>query len=213
MLKIGLTQRVEFLADRGERRDCLDQAWTRLLTDIGCIPVPLPNRVEDTDGLLDQLGLAGVILTGGNDLAHLSGAVNTAPERDDFERRLLRCCAARGIPVFGVCRGFQMLVNFHGGTVVRVANHRARPHPIAAASSPDGPFTDRDVVNSLHDYGVRMDGVPRDLHILAMAPDGVVEAVRHVRLPQWAVMWHPERSPQDPRDAALMVELFRGRQP
>ncbi len=213
MLKIGLTQRVAFLADLGERRDCLDQAWTRLLTDNGCIPVPLANRAEDTDGLLDHLGLAGVILTGGNDLAHLPGAVNTAPERDEFERRLLRCCAARGIPVFGVCRGFQILVSFHGGTVVRVEDHRARPHAIAASSCRDTPFTDREEVNSFHDYGVRSDGVPEGLQVLATAPDDTVEAVKHHRLPQWAVMWHPERSPQDPRDAALMIELFRGRRP
>jgi putative glutamine amidotransferase len=175
------------------------------------IPVPLPNRIEDTDVLLDQLGLAGAILTGGNDLAHLSGAVNTAPERDEFERRLLRCCTARSIPVFGVCRGFQMLVSFHGGTVVPVENHRARPHAIVAFSSPDLPLTDREQVNSFHNYGVRADGIPEDLRVFATAPDGTVEAVGHRLLPQWAVMWHPERMPQDPRDAALMLNLFRGR--
>ncbi len=210
MFKIGLTQRVEVLPNRGERRDCLDQAWTRLLAENGLVPVPLPNRVDDVDILFDRIGLDGIILTGGNDPAHLPGATNTAPERDAFERRLLQGCAARNIPVLGVCRGMQMLVDFHGGTITAIDNHRGRPHGIVVQSASDAMLIDREAVNSFHTYGVQASGIPDDLRILALAPDGTVEAVAHRRLRQWAVMWHPERSPHDPRDARLIRDLFGG---
>ena len=120
MLKVGLTQRVEVIQDTNERRDCLDQAWTRLLVDNGYLPIPLPNRVEDVDTLIAELEIDGIILTGGNDLSHLTGATNTAPERDAFERRLLERCADLDIPVLGVCRGMQMMVAHFGGELVAV---------------------------------------------------------------------------------------------
>ncbi len=43
MKAVGVTQRVELVADYGERRDCLDQAWTQFLAACGLLPVLLPN--------------------------------------------------------------------------------------------------------------------------------------------------------------------------
>ncbi len=210
MFKIGLTQRVEVLPDRGERRDCLDQAWTHLLADNGFVPVPLPNRIDDVAILFDRIGLDGIIFTGGNDLAHLPGATHAAPERDAFERRLLQICTVRNIPVLGVCRGMQMLVDYYGGTITAVDHHVARRHGIVVQSESDAILMGREAVNSFHRYGVQAGGIPDDLRILAIAPDGTVEAVAHRRLPQWALMWHPERVPQDPGDVRLIRDLFGG---
>ena len=204
MLKIGLTQRVEVLADRGERRDCLDQAWTRLLIGRGYHPIPLPNCVEDVDELVAELGLDGVILTGGNDLADVPGATNPAPERDAFERKLLECCAGLEIPALGVCRGLQMIVVHYGGRVCPVRGHVATRHGITGCEA----FADRVEVNSYHDFGICEDDLPADLRPMARAPDGSVEAVAHQDLPQWGIMWHPERAPQDQQDLVLISRLF-----
>lgn len=210
MLKIGLTQRVEVLADRGERWDCLDQGWAHLLSGNGYQPLPLPNRVQDVEAFMAELGLNGVILTGGNDLAHLPGARNAAPERDAFERKLLTCCRDGGIPVLGVCRGLQMMVVHAGGEVSPVTGHVATTHRIAARSDGPMPLADRQVVNSFHDFGVYGRGLGPDLRLVATAPDGSAEAIVHKDLPQWGIMWHPERPPHNERDAHLVQALFEG---
>ncbi len=208
MLKLGLTQRVAAIEARAERRDCLDQAWTRSLTATGYLPIPLPNVVEDVETLVTELALDGIILTGGNDLVHLPGAGDTAPERDSLEHRLIDLAAVRRLPLLGVCRGLQILVHHHGGTLSPVTNHVGTTHRITVRSDVDIPLTDRDEVNSFHNFGVREDDIGQHLQVLATAPDGTVEAVRHRRLPQWGILWHPERPPRDPRDLDLLRALF-----
>ena len=211
MMKIALSQRVEVVPDRDERRDCLDQAWTPLLRACGYWPIPLANGVADVEDLVTELGLSGVILTGGNDLGHLPGTKNAAPERDAFETKLLDCCAARRIPVLGVCRGLQMMVAHGGGQVTRVDGHVATRHAISVVNGAGLPITDRPEVNSYHGFGVRPDGLGPDWRVIATAPDGTVEAIAHRHRPQWGMMWHPERPPHDEQDIHLIRALFDGR--
>ncbi len=208
MLRIGLTQRVEYLADRDERRDCLDQAWSRLLLDQEILPVPLPNALGDVESYVLDLELDGFILTGGNDLSHLPGATAAAPERDAVERRILELARARETPVLGVCRGLQMMVAESGGELVPIRGHVARPHGLELRSGHGMPLTDRELVNSFHNFGVYEDQLAGGWQAVALAPDGSVEAMAHQRYRQWAVMWHPERAPRDPRDLRLIRELF-----
>ena len=209
MLKVGLTQRVEVIQDTNERRDCLDQAWTRLLVDNGYLPIPLPNRVEDVDTLIAELRIDGIILTGGNDLSHLTGATNTAPERDAFERRLLERCADLDIPVLGVCRGMQMMVAHFGGELVPVTKHVGTHHAITIRPQCALPLTNREAVNSFHNFGVHEDHLGSDLQLAAVAPDGSVEAITHKSLQLWGIMWHPERPPYNARDVKLLRALFK----
>ncbi|MEA3347337.1 MAG: gamma-glutamyl-gamma-aminobutyrate hydrolase family protein [Candidatus Auribacterota bacterium] len=206
---IGLTQRVEILKDRNERRDCLDQQWTNLLLKIGMLPVPLPNCVKDVEAMVLNLRIEGVILTGGNDLAGLSGAENIAPERDKLENELLNVCCLKNIPVLGVCRGFQMMVAHYGGKLVPVNGHTAISHGVAVQGEKLIPLSNRDSVNSFHNFGVKERDIGRGLAAVALAPDGTVEAIAHKQFPQWGIMWHPERQPYDEKDAVLIKELFK----
>jgi gamma-glutamyl-gamma-aminobutyrate hydrolase PuuD len=208
--RIAITQRVHDLADRGERRDALDQAWTPWIESGGDVAIPVPNRLADPVSVVRDLDVAALVLTGGNDLAHLPGAQNPAPERDATERALLAHARETGLPVLAVCRGMQMLVDSWGGTVTRVDGHVARPHDLRVAPDATWPLRSGPV-NSFHDWGVARAGVPAPLRILAVAPDDTVEAVAHVDLPQVGIMWHPERAPADARDRALLAALLRGR--
>lgn len=211
MRKLGLTQRVEEFGTVGERRDCLDQAWADLLLPLGYLPVPLPNAVADREAmgeLVTGLGLDGVILTGGNDLADLPGATTAAPERDRFEGLLIDACAVRNLPVLGVCRGLQMLVHHAGGALAMTQGHAGTRHGLQVTGESAMPLTDRDEVNSYHDFAVAADGLGRDLEAVAVAADGSVEAAVHRHLPIWGIMWHPEREPRDERDVALLRALF-----
>lgn len=209
--RIALTQRVEDLPDRGERRDALDQAWTRLVESVGAIPVLVPNSLGDPAGFLAESGASMVVLTGGNDLTDLPDAANAAPERDRTERALLDTASGSGMPVLGVCRGLQLMVHHAGGSLTPSQGHRATRHPVSVSHGHGWPLADGREVNSFHDWAIPPDGVV-GLDVAATAPDGTVEAVCHRELPQVGIMWHPEREPEHPADGELIRALL-GRAP
>src|SRR5271165_6978792 len=105
MKTVAITQRVEVVPGFGERRDCLDQAWTRFLAACGLLPVLVPNVTDVALALCERANVSGVLLTGGNDLAALGG---DAPERDAVENALLDFAEQHKLPVLGVCRGMQL---------------------------------------------------------------------------------------------------------
>src|SRR5579884_3147277 len=111
MKTIAVSQRVSVVPDYGERRDCLDQAWTRFLAACGLIPVLIPNVTETALALCEAASVSGLLLTGGNDLHSLGG---DAPERDEVENALLEWAEQRGLPVLGVCRGMQIIQRRYG---------------------------------------------------------------------------------------------------
>jgi putative glutamine amidotransferase len=194
MKTVAITQRVHVVPEHGERRDCLDQAWPRFLSACGLLTLPLPNVAEVALSLFAAADIAGLVLSGGNDLAALGG---DAPERDGTENALLDAAEMRGLPVLGVCRGMQVIQHRCAIPLRRVEGHAARQHAISA----DGSARQ---VNSYHRYAAVGSQAP--LEAWAVADDGVVEAVRHPTLPISAIMWHPERNAPF---AAADVELFR----
>jgi N5-(cytidine 5'-diphosphoramidyl)-L-glutamine hydrolase len=198
MKAVGVTQRVEVVPGYGERRDCLDQAWAKFLLACGVLPILLPNVTEAALALCEQTTIAGLILTGGNDLAACGG---DAPERDEVEEKLLDFVEQRGLPVLGVCRGMQVLQQRFGIPLQRVEGHVAQCQVIRI----NGEKTE---VNSYHHFGAFESRPPLD--IWALADDGIVKAVRHSSKPVIGVMWHPERcSPFRAADVQLVRELFR----
>lgn len=212
MTRIGLTQRVVEVPDYGERRDCLDQAWTTLLEGMGFDPVPLPNRIDAVEGYLDRLSLDGVILTSGNDLTTVDNPSVPAPERDEFETEVLEYAIERTIPVLGVCRGLELLNEYFGGTLSPVEGHVATEHPLTFEDSDlEDIHTIDATVNSYHDYGITSPGLADVLHSLAVAPDDTVEFARHDDYPLWGIMWHPERDlPRSSLDRTLLDHVFGG---
>ncbi|MBL8700446.1 MAG: gamma-glutamyl-gamma-aminobutyrate hydrolase family protein [Alphaproteobacteria bacterium] len=179
--RIAITQRVDVLADRGERRDALDQRWTSFLAACGGLVIPVPNRAPDAAAWAEALGIQSVLLSGGEDLADLGGP---SPERDATEIALLAWAERRRVPVLAVCRGLQLLAYRAGARLRRLEGHIAVHHNIVAATGPDH-------VNSFHSWG--FDEVPRAFRSLATAEDGSIEAMRHESLPITGIMWHPER--------------------
>ena len=167
-----------------------------------------------------------LLLTGGGDLApQLYGALpdGTADidgARDAYEMALVRDFLHRGLPVFGICRGLQLLNVFFGGTLHQhieghsQINGADRLHAINTAPSLlrelYGP---RFTVNSAHHQSAARVG--DGLRVLARADDGTVEALAHASLPVFAVQWHPERlcgafaRPDAADGAALFAALLQ----
>ena len=212
MTRLGLTQRVEVIESYGERRDCLDQAWTTLLQEWDYQPIPRPNRIEDDRSSVETLDLDGIVLTSGNDLAHLEDASVPAPERDRFETELLEWALDESVPVLGVCRGLEFLNHYFDGSLSPVDGHVATDHPVTFSRPADSTLElpAELTVNSYHDYGIEQDDVASPLEVIGVAADGSVECVRHPEYPIWGIMWHPEReTPSTAFDRQLFEDLFR----
>jgi putative glutamine amidotransferase len=198
MKSVAITQRVTVVPEYGERRDCLDQAWPRFIAACGLLPLPLPNVVEVALAMCRDSDLAGLVLTGGNDLAALGG---DAPERDATENALLDAAESRGLPVLGVCRGMQLIQQRCQVPLQRVEGHVTRRQIVHI----DGEPTE---VNSYHRFGARESRPP--LEVWAVAADGVVKAIRHTARPTIGIMWHPERNtPFTANDVALFRRVFK----
>ena len=197
MTVVAISQRVVVDPRHGERRDALDQKWTHLLVRCGLVPFPVPNTSGDTRRLLDEVGPAGVILTGGNDLTAVGG---DAPERDETEHGLVAYARANQLPLLGVCRGMQMIQHVLGLKLRPVTGHVAPQQTITVDGMPT-------TVNSFHNFGTTE--TTAELTVWANAHDGVVKAVRHISEPLTGIMWHPERiSPFRSEDISLIAQLF-----
>ena len=191
MKRLGITQRVEVVADYGERRDCLDQRWHQLVPQLGYLPLPLPNiNPGDVPLLLDNLELDGVLFSGGNSIGQFApDADDVAPERDAFETKLLKECLARHISVIGVCRGMQLINTVLGGSLEPIDSHVAKHHRIYACSAAQ--FANR--VNSYHNWAIPAAGLADKLSPLATDMAGNIEAFEAMDQKILGVMWHPER--------------------
>ena len=152
----------------------------------------------------------GLILCGGVDVhpkyygEPIDGSVNIDDKRDSAEMELVRAFLAAGKPIFGICRGCQLLNIYFGGTLVQhlptFEGHTAETDgvyiPHAATAEPGSLLAEvygtEFTVNSHHHQAVK-DLAPGFRVTMRSADDGVVEAIEHETLPIFAVQWHPER--------------------
>jgi len=187
----------------------------------GAIALLIPALGEElqADELLERLD--GILFTGSPSNVephHYQGSPSATgtlhdPHRDVATLALIPKAIAAGVPVLGICRGFQEMNVALGGTLVQKlqdvpGNLDHRDDESAPLEVQYGPAhdvmltpggmlralagTDRIRVNSLHSQGVELLG--RDLVVEARAPDGVIEAFRVEQAPRFAVavQWHPE---------------------
>jgi gamma-glutamyl-gamma-aminobutyrate hydrolase PuuD len=145
----------------------------------------------------DVSDVAGLVLTGGNDLAALG---DDAPEGDATENALLAAVELRGLPVLNVCRGMQLIQQRCAIPLRGVAGHVTRRQTIRIVDEPTE-------VSSYHRFAAFESRPP--LEIWTVAADGVVTAIAHSASPTTGIMWHPERNtPFATADVALFRRVF-----
>ena len=199
MTMVGVTMRVDRAPAYPEWRDGLDQAWGPWLREQlpGVRWLPLPNRPESFE-LARELPLAGLILSGGNDLGD-------RPERDDLEASLLGWATAERRPVLAICRGLQRVATWYGGSLAPCQGHVGQPHDVTFVRDwePAVRAGQRCAVNSYHSWGLR--DLPAPLEALAVDTEGWVEAALGPGI--LGLMWHPER--EDPSAAVTHALVAR----
>jgi len=175
---------------------------------------PTSSAAERRDAFA---AMDGLLLPGGADLdpalygqqRHPAVAVERA--RDDLELAAWSAARKKGVPIFGVCRGFQAINVFSGGRLVQhLEGHDSptrapRSHPLhldpasrlAAILGETDPLLSTEV-NTYHHQGVRPADLAPGLVASGVAPhpDGdLVEALESVDPVDWlvGVQCHPER--------------------
>lgn len=218
---IAVTQRVIEDPAHGEPRDALSHDWVAWLDGHDIEFVPMPNRLADPAAFLKRRGCRALLLTNGNDVGEWTGEARPGPRpgmapsawRDLTEFRALEHALAEGLPVFGVCRGLQMINRFFGGSICRsvraagFAEHVRRDHEVRFVDERwrRQLGADGHCVNSFHVQGVRPTDLAAGLRTAALADDGLVEAIEHDDYPIRAIQWHPERPPADDTVNAAIV--------
>jgi putative glutamine amidotransferase len=197
----------------------------------GALPLMFAGSPDITDigALLDAVD--GVVLTGARANVHPT-RFGTEPDsrhepydirRDDLALALSEACVARGVPLFGICRGFQEMNVAFGGSLhpeirelpgrmnhrmPRLENGEIHPDPNVVFADrhdvslvPGGAFArllGRETirVNSLHGQGILKPG--ERVVVEGTAEDGTIEAIRIADAPGFAlgVQWHAEYDPQ-----------------
>ncbi len=181
--------------------------------------------ITDIGALLDVVD--GILLTGARANVHPTRfGMEEDPrhepydhDRDALALSLIEACVARGVPLFGICRGFQEMSVAFGSSLhpeirelpgrmnhrmPRLENGEVHPDPLVVFAdrhdvtlTPGGTFArllgaESIRVNSLHGQGILDPG--KRVVIEGIAEDGTYEAIRIAEAPGFAlgVQWHAE---------------------
>ncbi|WP_088278422.1 gamma-glutamyl-gamma-aminobutyrate hydrolase family protein [Ideonella sp. A 288] len=250
-LLIGVSARIYYPGSQGalpgvftKTLHYLEQSVAHWVLSGHAMAVMIPAVTKDSIVMRSDLelhdyadALDGLVLQGGNDVAPESyGERPMHPDwagdavRDKYEIELIDAFVQAGKPVFGVCRGLQLLNVMFGGTLWQdIGSQRpeARAHrelgmyerhfhevELLPGTHLAGlyPGVPRAVANSIHHQGIK-DLAPGFIVEARCPEDGMVEAIRRADGGSWVagVQWHPEfHDPQDPAtiDDTPMLQDF-----
>jgi putative glutamine amidotransferase len=227
----------------GKTLQYLEQSIAHWVMSTGALAVMIPSPSGATqrgDVTLDHYAqwLDGLVLHGGADVSPLSYGEQPLQERwsgdkirDEYEMDLVAAFERHGKPVFGVCRGLQLLNVAYGGTLYQdIQTQRAGALQHRDAVTYDGNFHTVDIqpgcalarlypgasrvkVNSIHHQAIK--DLAAGFAVEAISnEDGLIEAIRRqdpAKPYVAAVQWHPEFHQPDSDtidDAALLADFL-----
>jgi putative glutamine amidotransferase len=243
-LLIGVSARIYFPGTHGplpgvftKTLHYLEQSVAHWVLGGHAVALMIPAVTKDSIVLRSDLelhdyaaALDGLVLQGGNDVApEHYGESPLQPDwagdavRDRYEMELIDAFVQAGKPVFGVCRGMQLLNVMHGGTLYqdivtqrpgaldhrRLGQYEQHFHDVEIVPGTRlaqlYPGCTRAVANSIHHQGIK-DLAPGFVVEARCPDDGTIEAIRRTSGSYVAaVQWHPEF--HDPADTATFDDM------
>ena len=116
------------------------------------------------------------------------------PEAAGVSVEMVKYCAEKKIPLFGVCLGHQAIAVAYGATVSRAPELLHGKTSIVQHSNKSvlvdipSPFT----ATRYHSLAIEKDTLPDELEVTGATESGVVMSMRHTALPIEGVQFHPE---------------------
>lgn len=205
---------------------------------LGAIPliIAFPDDVSKVDQLAqDYVQLIdGLMLPGGPDVDPTFYGEEPHPkigmtlyQKDRFEIALIKAALAAGKPIFGICRGIQIMNVAMGGTLYQDLESQYPELKIQHPQATLGQFATHHVeltagsklaklygqstikVNSRHHQAVK--AVGKGLKVTAVAPDGVIEGMESTDTDLFlGVQWHPENmwQQEDPQQLVVFQDFL-----
>jgi carbamoyl-phosphate synthase small subunit len=170
----------------------------RHLVETGCRVTVLPGSAM-ADEILDHQPDGVFVSNGPGDPSALTGPIA------ELRRLIDRGAEARGLPVFGICLGHQLLAQALGARTFKLKfGHRGANHPVRNERTGRVEITTQN-----HGFAVDPASLPAEVEASHVnLNDGTLEGLRHRRLPVFAVQYHPEAS-AGPHDSGYLFDEFR----
>ena len=194
----------------------MNKQYVRAVSAAGGNPIILPC-LQDSEQIREMAELVdGLLLSGGADFDPLLfgeephpqlGRID--PERDFYEKQITEFFLATGKPIFGICRGLQLLNSLLGGNIYQditavcggdllkhkqdaplwYPTHSVRVEKNSKLINVFKEGTAR--VNSFHHQAI--DELASDFRATIFSPDGLIEGIEYEKETFIVgVQWHPE---------------------
>jgi len=229
---IGITTGVRF-ADDGRRYYAVYAPNVIALERAGALPVMIPCGLQPETLRAIYGRMDAVLIPGGGDVDPVHYGADRHPrteridpERDATELLIAQWAVEDDLPLFGICRGHQVMNVAMGGTLVQdipsqvdsdlihdtpgdlprgAPIHQVNIQPASRLAAIVGATTV--AVNSFHHQSVEQPAPAAN--VTAFAPDGIVEALeRPDRRFVLSVQWHPEDIAGDDEAMQRLFDAF-----
>ena len=218
-----------------------NELYAASLTRQGADPIVLDATASAADRAAAFAAMDGLLLSGGADVEPsrygrpVQGATDIEPSRDALEAEAWAAAQERGLPVLGICRGFQAINVFSGGTLLQhvdghigagwghgaAATHPLRVSPgtrLARILFPTNARGGVLTVNTYHHQALRAADLAPNLVANAWASSPAGDLVEGLEASDGrfviGVQSHPERTESTPsafeRLFAVFVDAARG---
>lgn len=210
---IGISGSV--LEENSIKKSFVNQNYADSVILAGGVPFIMP--ICENENIIKKMieNVDGIIMTGGVDIHPFRfneepnpkiGAISK--ERDDFDFLLMKCAFEKNKPIFGICRGIQLINVFFGGTLIQDIAYQKNTNILHSQTAPRDVATHKikikknsiiyDIfgeygeVNSFHHQAI--DKLAKDFKITSTANDGIIESIEYKKKDAFifGVQWHPE---------------------
>ena len=173
--------------DFGVKRNIL-----RMLAQRGCRVTVVPAQTSAADVI--AMKPDGIFLSNGPG----------DPEPCDYAIAAIRELLARGIPIYGICLGHQLLALASGARTMKMKfGHHGANHPVKDLDTQQVMITSQN-----HGFAVDAETLPANLrptHVSLF--DGSLQGVARTDVPAFSFQGHPEAIP-GPHDVAYLFDRF-----